>query len=110
MQSYETLDGLVSKLNQRDDIKGKLSGERRLVQFQVDGEDFFLLINEDGSAELKKGTEQSPTVTLTASDQVLGEVLSGKLNGVQAFLTGKLKLNGNIMEAQKLVSVLEKAR
>lgn len=110
MPSYNTLDGLVGKLNASDAVKSQLKGESRVVQFLIDGEKFVLFIREDGSAELKQGAESMPTVTLTATDTTMDEILTGKLNGVQAFITGKLKLSGNIMAAQKLVSALEKAK
>lgn len=110
MPSYNTLDGIVNRLNQSADVKAQLSGQRKVVQFNVDGNAFMLQINEDGSAELKKGIDAAPTVTLTASDEVMEGILAGKVNGVQAFMTGKLKLTGNIMEAQKLVSALDRVR
>ena len=34
----------------------------------------------------------------------------GKLDGMQAFMGGKLKIKGNMMLAQKLQSILEAAR
>ncbi len=110
MPSYATLDELVRRLNASADLKQQLKGEKRLVQFLIDGDSFFLQINEDGSAELRQGTDGSPAVTITASDAVMDDVLTGRLNGIQAFITGKLKLSGNIMAAQKLVSALEKAK
>ncbi len=110
MPSYNTLEGLVSKLNASDAVKSQLKGERKIVQFLTDGDKFVLLIREDGSAELKPGAESLPTVTLSATEATMNDILTGKLNGVQAFITGKLKLSGNIMAAQKLVSALEKAK
>eukprot|EP00444_Apocalathium_aciculiferum_P028910 CAMPEP_0183425996 /NCGR_PEP_ID=MMETSP0370-20130417/37486_1 /TAXON_ID=268820 /ORGANISM="Peridinium aciculiferum, Strain PAER-2" /LENGTH=45 /DNA_ID= /DNA_START= /DNA_END= /DNA_ORIENTATION= len=34
----------------------------------------------------------------------------GKLDGMQAFMSGKLKISGNMMLAQKLGPILESAR
>lgn len=110
MPTYEVLDDIVKRANQSEKLREQLKGDSRVVQFDVDGGKFVLQIREDGSMRLERGSSESPTVTLTASGDVMDGILAGKMNGVQAFITGKLKLSGNIMAAQKLVSALEKAR
>lgn len=47
----------------------------------------------------KKG---APGCTLTLSDETFVGMSTGKINGQQAFFTGKLKVTGNIMLSQKL--------
>lgn len=109
MPSFSTLEGLVRKLNSSEAARTQLSGAAKTIQFVVDQERFFLDVS-GGNAELKKGTAANPDVTLTAGDAVLDDILNGRLNGIQAFVTGKLAIAGDIMLAQKLVSVLEKSR
>lgn len=110
MPSFETLESLVQKLNASGSVKAQLKGERRAIRFMVDSDSFLLLLKEDGSAELMRESDTPPTVTLTASDAVMEDILGGRLNGVQAFLTGRLRIGGDIVAAQKLVSVLEKTK
>jgi len=49
-------------------------------------------------------------VTITFSDDVFVELAGGNLNGQKAFMTGKLKIKGNVMLATKLDSLLNNAK
>lgn len=109
MPSFSTLEGLVVKLNSSEEAKAQLSGVTKTIQFVVDQERFFLDVSGSG-AELKKGAAANPSVTLTAGDSVLDDILNGRMNGIQAFITGRLAIAGDIMLAQKLVSVLDRSR
>ena len=44
------------------------------------------------------------------ADADLVAMAEGKLDGMQAFMGGKLKIKGNMMLAQKLQSILEAAK
>ena len=48
--------------------------------------------------------------TITMADADLMAMAEGKLDGMQAFMGGKLKIKGNMMLAQKLQSILEAAK
>lgn len=110
MTTFSTLDAIVRGANESESVQQLLKGERRVIQFNAGSSSFLLTIREDGKAELRQGTDAGATVTLTAEDGVMDDVLSGRINGMQAFMAGKLKLSGNIVAAQKLVSVLEKMK
>ena len=72
--------------------------------------------------DLKRGSDSAPSVyqgevkagkagcTLTLSDEDFCALATGKLDAMQAFMSGQLKLGGNIMLAQKLTGVLEAAK
>merc|ERR1712150_408772 len=51
------------------------------------------------NGEPQKGKAQC---ILILKDQDMVDLATGKLNGQQAFMTGKLKIKGNMMLAQKL--------
>ncbi|XP_065836662.1 peroxisomal multifunctional enzyme type 2-like [Oscarella lobularis] len=52
---------------------------------------------------LKRGTpDGKPDITLTISDGDFVDLVSGKLNGQKAFFEGQLKIQGNVMLAQKM--------
>jgi len=48
--------------------------------------------------------------TLTLEDGDMVKLVDGTLNAQQAFMTGKLKIKGNIMLTQKLQSLFADAR
>ncbi len=54
----------------------------------------------NGKCELAKGAGGPARVTLALGLADLLRLVSGKLNGMQAFMTGKLKLTGDMMFAQ----------
>ncbi|KAL2401288.1 hypothetical protein ABEF93_004613 [Exophiala dermatitidis] len=49
-------------------------------------------------------------VTLLLSDDNFGKLVSGKTKAQTLFMTGKLKIKGNVMKATKLEPVLAKAK
>jgi len=57
-----------------------------------------------------KGTASSPDVTLTMEDDDLVALMKGELNGMTAFMTGKLQLDGDLMLAQRIGSLFDPSK
>ena len=49
-------------------------------------------------------------VTLILSDADFGKLMSGKANAQKLFMSGKLKIKGDVMKATKMEPVLKKAQ
>jgi putative sterol carrier protein len=49
-------------------------------------------------------------VTLILSDADFGKLMSGKANAQKLFMSGKLKVKGDVMKATKMEPVLKKAQ
>jgi len=49
-------------------------------------------------------------VTLSLSDEDFGKLVSGKANAQRLFMSGKLKVKGDVMKATKLEPVLAAAK
>lgn len=49
-------------------------------------------------------------MTLSLSDQDFGLLVSGKKNAQTLFMSGKLKIKGDVMKATKMEPVLKKAQ
>lgn len=90
IQSY--IDTLTPK------ARGAIRGTAKLV---ITGEGAVML-DETGA---RKGDEEADVV-LIASDAVFRNILSGEQNPVMAFMSGKLKVEGNTQRALKVSSIL----
>ena len=62
---------------------------------------YTLKVNE-GSATIEKGRAASPRVTLTAGLVPFLRLISGQENGVQLFMSGRLKVSGDLMFSQQV--------
>lgn len=72
-----------------------------VFQFSID-EDAYHLIVSDGACQLVQGTHDDPSVTLIMDQETFEQVASGELNGMQAFMAGKLRTEGDMMLATRL--------
>lgn len=54
--------------------------------------------------------ETSQTVTLSLSETDFESLVSGKGNAQRLFMSGKLKIKGNVMKATKLDPILKQAQ
>ena len=60
---------------------------------------------KDNTCAVAEGTHASPTVTLTMEDADWIAMCNGQLDGMSAFMSGKLKASGDIMAAQRIPSL-----
>ena len=58
------------------------------------------VIVKDGKCEAKAGEHASPTTTILMSDEDFLQLIGGKLNAMQAYTSGKLKIQGDLMKSQ----------
>lgn len=49
-------------------------------------------------------------VTLVLSDKDFGELVAGKANAQKLFMSGKLKVRGDVMKATKMEPILKRAQ
>ena len=78
-----------------------------IFQFHITGNDSgdWNVVIKDQNCQVNGGVHASPTVTLTMEGSDWLDLCNGKLNGVTAFMTGKLKASGDIMAAQRISSL-----
>jgi len=79
-------------------------GLNMVFQFCITGPqagDWNVVIS-NGACTVGEGKHDSPTVTLTMADDDWLAMCNGTLNGMTAFMTGKLKAQGDIMAAQRI--------
>ncbi|MGF1505312.1 MAG: SCP2 sterol-binding domain-containing protein, partial [Anaerolineae bacterium] len=61
---------------------------------------------EDGSVRVEEGPAEEPTMSLTCSAEDFVKIANGELNGGNAFMMGKLKIDGEMSLAMKLQTLL----
>lgn len=78
------------------------SGLDAVFQYKLDDDgSYFAAINADGCT-VEAGEHDDPSVTLLMDSQTFTEVLNGETNGMQAFMTGRIRAEGDIMLATRL--------
>ena len=85
----------------------KAAGQKAVIQYDVKAPDAVhtYQIEIDGDrCEISKGASRPARVTLALTFPNFLRLVSGRLNGVQAFFTGKLKVAGDTMFAQTMQS------
>jgi putative sterol carrier protein len=107
-EAKEMIKKMVEIQNQTEEIKKEMAGWSGVVQYDFDGEVFHVVYNPDGTCEFKEGAHDSPTFTIKAPADYWLQVLQGKEDPVSGFMMGKYKIEGNIMEAQRLGGILKK--
>ncbi len=73
-----------------------------VFQYQITGEgggDWFCAV-KDGSCRVESGTHQKPTCSLKMGVGDFLDFMNGKLPAMQAYTSGKLKIEGDIMKSQ----------
>ena len=66
-----------------------------------DGGEWWIEVN-DGTCKMGKGRIDNPSVTFICSDKTWVALSNGKLKGMWAYLTGRLKVRGDHKIARKL--------
>ncbi|MCM3765028.1 SCP2 sterol-binding domain-containing protein [Neobacillus niacini] len=86
-----------------------IEGFNAIYQFDITGEDGgeYQLHFQDGKAAVTEGSEHPADCTLVMSLASFHLFMLGKLNGTMAFMTGKLKMKGDIGKALKIESILK---
>ena len=70
--------------------------------FRIDNTQHFSLIVKNGTCELKEGENPEANTTLVTDSETMKGIVSGETDGMQAFMSGKLTVEGNMMMSMKL--------
>lgn len=82
--------------------KEAATGLEACIQISIsDAGDYYLVVT-DSQCFLHEGVSDEPTAVLTMDLQTLKDVLNGTVNGMQAFMFGRIKAEGNLVHATRL--------
>jgi len=105
--SREEVAGVFPEMVQRFD-PSKAEGLNATIQFDLSGDNggaYWLRI-ADGKAVTGEGKADDARMTLKASADDFVNMMGGRLNPMQAFMTGKIKIQGDTGLAMKLMPLM----
>ena len=73
-----------------------------VFQFKIEDADTYHLIIKDGTCDVVDGEATDPNVTLLMTSETLQGIVSGDLDGMMAFMSGQLRVEGDMLLATKL--------
>ena len=98
--SSTTIEKLQSRFNPE-----AAKGMNEVFQFHFSDAGSHYLDIQYGTLGVHEGEHDDPSVSLSMSTDTLKGIMNGDINGMTAFMTGKLKATGNVMLATKLTSL-----
>jgi putative sterol carrier protein len=104
-----TIDEVFTEMESRLKAdSSKIQGMNAVYQFDLagdgGGEKWVKLA--DGNAEFGGGQAENPNITIAMAASDFLDLVDGKLDGTMAFMSGKLKVKGDMGLAMKLQNVL----
>jgi putative sterol carrier protein len=90
---FEGLEGRVDP--------SKTAGMSNSYLFEIEGAGTWKVDVDDGSVRVTEGAGEAD-VTISASEENFQRIVSGEQNPTSAYMTGKLKIKGDMGAAMKL--------
>ena len=84
------------------------AGVDRTIQFNISQPAYVVIRN--GACEVTEGSAENADLSLKMSDDDLVSLLTGKLDGMAAMMTGRLKLQGDMTLATQLGRYFDASR
>jgi putative sterol carrier protein len=94
--SREFFEGLEARID-----PSKTAGMSNTYLFDIDGAQWTVAV-DDGSVKVSEGDAGSAECTISTSEETFQKIASGDQNATSAYMTGKLKVKGDMGAAMKL--------
>ena len=95
-----TVQEFFETLPSRADMS-KTAGMNNSFAFDIEGAGQWTVKVEDGAVDVVEGAGEAD-VTISASQEIFEKIVAGEQNPTSAYMTGKLKLKGDMGAAMKL--------
>jgi putative sterol carrier protein len=96
MSAREFFETLESRVDQ-----SKTAGMNNSYLFDIDGAGKWKVDVQDGNVTVTQDAEDAD-VTITTTEDTFEKIVSGEQNATSAYMTGKLKVKGDMGAAMKL--------
>ena len=85
------------------------AGVNAVFQYTITGDDAatYTIIVNDGNLEIKEGAADNPNTTLIMDSADFIALMTGQIDGMSAFMAGKLQIDGDLMLAQTLATMFK---
>lgn len=107
----EWAQDVTTALNNHEGFKNAIGGAELGIQFETEGgpegDVEYFLKSSGGTANFALGTLDDPDVTVKMSRDTAVDVFKGELNVQTAFMTGKIKVSGNLAKLMMHQSALQ---
>ena len=97
----ESVREFFETLEARAQSSSKADGLNATYLFDIDGAGKWVVRVENGKPSVSEGDGDADT-TISASDQTFLRIVNRELNATTAFMTGKLRVKGDMGNAMKL--------
>ena len=97
----ESVQEFFETLPSRADTS-KTAGMTNSYVFDIEGAGQWTVKVTDGSVSVHDGLEDPVDCTISASQEIFEKIIAGEQNPTSAYMTGKLKLKGDMGAAMKL--------
>jgi len=103
-----TVTEIFNEINSRLTDPAKVGSTNAAYQFDLAGDDGgpYHIVLRDGTGEAGPGFAENPNTTISMSASDFVGLATGKLDPTMAFMTGKLKVRGDMALAMKLQNLL----
>ncbi len=84
---------------------GRFAGVDHSYRFEIEGEGMWHVDIHDGRVTVTENGEAAADATIRANGEVFERIVSGEQNAATAYMTGKVKVDGDlgaVMKLQKL--------
>lgn len=85
----------------------RAAGQDGVVQWEVDDSGsthVYHVTTAGGTCQASPGPADAPKATLSFTLPNFVRFMAGEMNGIQAFMTGKVRISGDVMYAQRMES------
>ncbi len=93
----EFFEGLPSRVDE-----SKTAGLTNTYRFDIEGAGSWTVDVQDGKVSVAEDGGGEPDCTITTSEEIFQKLISGEQNPTTAYMTGKLKIKGDMGAAMKL--------